>query len=335
MADPVEHADVSVALCTRNGAAFVAEQVASILAQRPAPLEIVVGDDASNDATIAIIERTVAEARAAEPGLRTTLTVLRRDPPLGVTANFEATIAACRGAVVALSDQDDVWPAGRLARLLAVLHDPAVHLVHSDARMVDAEGAPLGATLLEVLEAGAADRAALAAGEAWPVLLRRNLVTGATVLLRRSLAEQARPFPPAWVHDEWLAALAAATGGLRLVDEPLLDYRQHGGNVIGATRVTGAQRWQRLREPRAARAARLVARSAALVHRLAAQGAPDGVLADARAKLAFEQARASAPRWQPARLPGIVARYLRGEYGRYARGPVDVLRDLMQPPGSR
>ena len=40
---------VSVALCTRNGERFVAEQVRSILAQRPAPLELVVGDDDSSD----------------------------------------------------------------------------------------------------------------------------------------------------------------------------------------------------------------------------------------------------------------------------------------------
>ena len=110
MEDPLEHADVSVALCTHNGAVFVAEQVASILAQRPAPREIVVGDDASSDATIEIIERAVVEARAAESGLRTELLVLRRESPLGVTANFDATIAACRAEVVALSDQDDVWP---------------------------------------------------------------------------------------------------------------------------------------------------------------------------------------------------------------------------------
>jgi glycosyltransferase involved in cell wall biosynthesis len=335
VADSLEHADVSVALCTYNGALFVAEQVASILAQRPAPREIVVGDDASSDATIAIIERTVAEARAAEPALSTELVVLRRESSLGITSNFEATIAQCRAEIVALSDQDDVWPLGRLARLLVAFDDPAVQLVHSDARLLDGRGAPLGASLLQVLEAGAAERAALAAGRAWPVLLRRNLVTGATVLLRRSLAERARPFPAAWVHDEWLAASAAAAGGLRLIDETLLDYRQHGGNVIGATRVTAAQRWRRLREPRAERAARLVARASALVIRLPEWGVSADIVADAHAKLRFEQARASAPRWQPARVPGIVARFARGEYGRFARGPIDVLRDLVQPPGTR
>ncbi|MBA4246738.1 MAG: glycosyltransferase family 2 protein [Microbacterium sp.] len=322
-------------MCTHNGAAFVGEQVRSILSQRPAPRELVVGDDASTDDTVAEVERAVSEARAAEPGLQTQLTVLRRSQPLGVTANFDATIAACTGELVALSDQDDVWPAGRLSRLITVFDDPAVLLAHSDARLVDAHGEALGATLLQVLEVSAVERAGLRAGDAWPILLRRNTVTGATVVIRRSLAERAHPFPAAWVHDEWLAIVAAAYSGVRLIDEPLVDYRQHGGNVIGATRVTWARRWERLREPRDARAARLVARAAALVERLPEWGAPDDMMTDAQLKLAFERSRAAAPGWQPARVPGIVARLLRGEYQRFARGTIDVLRDLVQPPRER
>ncbi len=335
MAEPLEHADLSVAMCTHNGAAFVGEQVRSILAQRPAPRELVVGDDASTDDTVSEVERAVSEARAAEPLLQTRLTVLRRAEPLGVTANFAATIAACSGALVALSDQDDCWPAGRLERVMGTFRDPAVLLVHSDARLVDATGAALGATLLQVLEVSAADRDDLTRGDAWPVLLRRNLVTGATVVVRRSLAERAQPFPASWVHDEWLAIVAAAHGGVRLIDEPLIDYRQHGANVIGATRVTWSRRWQRLREPRDARAARLVARAQALVERLPVQGVAESMMTDAHGKLAFERARAAAPAWQPARVPGIVARLLGGEYRRFARGPIDVLRDLVQPPRER
>lgn len=335
MHDSIARSDVSVALCTHNGREFIAEQIASILAQRPAPSEIVVGDDASIDDTVDIIERVHAEARATEPSLTTTLRVLRRTVPLGVTRNFGETIAECRGALIALSDQDDVWPAGRLARLVAEFDEPSTTLVHSDARLVDRRGEPLGVTLLQVIEASDAERALLREGLAWPVLLKRNLVTGATVVLRRELAERAQPFPSSWVHDEWLAIVAAATGGLRLVDEPLLDYRQHGGNVIGASRVTWAQRWQRLREPRAGRAARLVARASALVERLPLWSVGEEIEMDARAKLRFEQARAHAPRWQPARVPGIAARFARREYGRFARGPIDVLRDLVQPPGGR
>ncbi len=337
---PVEAAvvDVSVALCTRNGAAFVREQVRSILDQRPAPREIVIGDDASSDETLAIIEAVVARYRAEHPEFAIVLRILRRDAPLGVTRNFEQTIAACTGSIVALCDQDDVWPAGRLARLVPLFDDAAVQLVHTDARLVDAAGADTGQRLLAALEASPREVASLETGDALRVLLRRNLVTGATTLVRRELAERAMPFPDSWVHDEWLAVVAAIGGGLRLVAEPWLDYRQHGGNEIGASAPTWSRRWERLREPRDERTPRLVARSRALLERLDELGASPGQRAAVSRKAAHEGHRAGLPAWQPLRIPGIVAGVVSGRYTRYSRGAIDVLRDLVQPatrPGRR
>ncbi len=88
--------------------------------------------------------------------------------------------------------------------------DPALRLVHSDARLIDGAGAPLGLTLLDALEATAAEREGLTRGDAFAVLLRRNLVTGATVVLRRDLLTSALPIGADWIHDEWLAMIAAA-----------------------------------------------------------------------------------------------------------------------------
>lgn len=327
----VRVADLSVALCTRNGGRFVAEQVRSILEQSVVPRELVVGDDASTDDTIAIIEATVERIRRERPEVTTTLTVHRRAEALGVTANFESTIAACTSALVALSDQDDRWPPGRTARLLAAFDDPAVELVHTDARLVDEAGDELGTLLLDALEATPVERAALVSGDAFSTLLRRNLVTGATVVLRRSLALEAMPFPSAWLHDEWLAAVAASRGSLRLLDEPWLDYRQHGANEVGASAPTWSRRWARLREPRGPRAARLVARSAALVAYLERTGMPGPMLEAARGKWAHEQWRSRLPRWPVLRIPAIIGAAVAGRYARYNRGVIDMVRDLVQP----
>jgi len=326
--------EVSVALCTHNGAAYVGDQVRSILAQRPAPVEIVVGDDASSDDTVAVIENTVAEARAADPALAVELRIHRRSVPLGVVGNFAATLADCRGDLVALSDQDDVWAPDKLARLVPrFAADPGLLLVHTDARLVDAEGAPLGLTLLEALEATAGERSGLESGDAFGVLLRRNLVTGATVVLRRSLVEIASPFPAGWVHDEWLAVIAAGVGALRLDPAPLIDYRQHGANVIGARRPTMGDRMGKLREPRRERAEGLVERSRVLLERLQRLGAAPERVAAARAKLAHETARSRLPKVRIARIPGVIAGAVTGRYSRYSRGPIDILRDLVQPAG--
>lgn len=329
--DAITTVDVSVALSTHNGARFVAEQVRSILQQTVVPREIVVGDDASSDETVAIVEATVARFRREMPSLDVDVRVIRRPQPLGVTGNFEQTIAACTSRFIALCDQDDVWPTGRLARLVSIFDDDAVELVHTDARLIDAADADTGLLLLDALEATADERAALARGDAFRVLLRRNLVTGATVVLRRSLAEAATPFPAGWLHDEWLAAVAAARGSLRLIDEPWLDYRQHGANEVGASAPTWSRRWAKLREPRGPRAARLIARSRALVDYLERFGADTSLLIEAQAKLAHEEWRARLPRWRLLRLPAVLWTAARGRYGRFNRGAIDVVRDLVQP----
>lgn len=318
-------------MCTRNGEPHVREQILSILAQVPPPREVVVGDDASTDGTLAVIREAVARHRTAHPESLTAVRLIERDAPLGVVRNFESTIRECAGSLIALSDQDDVWPVGRLARLIPVFDDPAVSLVHTDARLIDAGGHDTGARLLDVLEAAPEERLALVRGDAFRVLLRRNLVTGATVLLRRELAEASMPFPESWVHDEWLAMMSAVEQGLRLVPEPWLDYRQHAGNEIGASKVTWARRWERLREPRDERAPRLIARAAALVEHLERASIDEEILADARGKLEHESDRGRLPRARALRIPGVIGGALRGRYDRYSRGAVDVVRDLVQP----
>jgi glycosyltransferase involved in cell wall biosynthesis len=327
---------ISVALCTRDGAAFVGEQVRSILGQSPEPDEIVLGDDASTDDTVAIVERIVADHRAA--GGRTQLVVRRHDPPLGVTANFADALVHTHGDLIALSDQDDVWLPGKLAAAVGAFDaDQGLLLLHTDARLVDAAGTPTGLSLLQALEITASERAGLEKGAAFETLLRRNLVTGATVVFRRELLASTMPFPEGWVHDEWLAVIAAATGTLRLLSELLVDYRQHAGNQIGARRPTPADRWAKLREPREPRATRLIERTTVLVAALERLGPQvSSVHLDAaRGRLTHENRRRALPAFRPARIPRVISAAVRGDYARYSRGGIDVVRDLVQPAVQR
>jgi len=314
---------ISVALCTHNGASYVREQVESILRQSRPVGEIVLSDDASTDDTVAIVEEAVA-------GSGVDLVVLRNSPALGVVANFEQATAACTGDLIALCDQDDVWRADKLQELLGVIAQGAL-LVHSDARLVDENLVALPDTLLDSLEATPGERRELVDGRSFDTFLRRNLVTGATVLFRASLLESARPFPPSWIHDEWLAVIAATVGSTRLSGLPLIDYRQHGGNQIGAQKPTLGYKIGKLLEARSDRNASLVARATVLVERLESLGADARHLDLARRKLAHDTFRQKLPRVRVLRLPGIVGAVLAGRYSRFSRGIRDAARDLLQP----
>lgn len=313
---------ISVALCTHNGARFIEEQLRSILQQSLPVHEIVLGDDESTDDTVGI-----ARAVVADSGVE--LVVREHSPGLGVRENFADAVAATTGHVVALSDQDDVWHPERLARL--VPHLDEARLVHSDARLVDNELRPLGSTLLTSLEASSWELEQLEHGDALAVLLRRNLVTGATTVMRGGFARGALPIPEGWLHDEWFAMLAAIDGGLRLVPEALTDYRQHGGNEVGARRMSPLDKLRMLRQPDSGAHRRKALRATTL-----AQAAFDRRLGDTAIrwllveKARHERTRAGLPGWIPGRVPAVLRGFAYGRYSRFGRGAAEAARDLLE-----
>ncbi|TFB80766.1 glycosyltransferase family 2 protein [Terrimesophilobacter mesophilus] len=312
---------------------FVREQLRSILHQSQPPAQLVVSDDASSDGTVSAVKDIMSRFRAERPTEGVALTLLENAAPLGVTANFEQAVLACTGEFIALCDQDDSWVPERLAAATArFMAEPGLLLLFSDARLVNAEGEPLGENLFEAIGFSAREKREVHGGRALDTLLRRNVVTGATTVFRRSLLESAVPFPAEWVHDEWLAIMAAVVGRIDFLPDALVDYRQHGKNHIGAGSPSGAELVGRLREPGTARNKRLLGRARAFAGRLAAMGGVDRELVrGAEAKLAHEYARSGYPRSRFLRLGPVVLEAATGRYGRYGRARYDIPRDLFQP----
>lgn len=320
---------VSVVLCTFDGARYVERQVESILTQSRPIDELVVSDDGSSDDTV---ERVRAVHARLAPELP--LVLLQNERPLGVVGNFEQAMRAAHGGLIALADQDDVWHPHRIRSAVdAFAADPGLMVVHSDAALVDAAEAPLGGSLLDALEVADDDRAALRSGDAFGVLLRRNLATGTTMTLDARLLPVAIPFPPDWVHDEWLAAVGAAIGRLRLIETPLVDYRQHGGNQIGASSLTASSAIARLRTSRTARNKRLLERATALAERMPELQPSPGAerVRLAQQKLAHERRRSAYPASRLRRIAPVWRAWRAGGYRRFGLGAQDVLRDLVQP----
>jgi hypothetical protein len=72
--------------------------------------------------------------------------------------------------------------------------EPNVLSVHIDAQLVDASACDLGASLFKELGLLRQERERAQSGDAFSVLYRRNLVTRATAIFRRSLLNMAQPF---------------------------------------------------------------------------------------------------------------------------------------------
>ena len=222
---------ISIAVCTYNGEKYIAEQLESLAGQTLRPDEVIVSDDASTDKTLHIVRVFADKAPFV---VRIYSHAVRQ----GASLNFSEAIQACQGEYIALCDQDDVWLPEKLAKSMAVMQVLEAQkgvkcplLVHTDLYVVDHERKM---RQLSMMKAQGIYHEAEPLS-AMQVLLVQNFVTGCTILLNRALCESALPIPPEVVmHDWWLALVATSMGGIGFVDEPLVLYRQHGNNVVGA-----------------------------------------------------------------------------------------------------
>lgn len=330
---PFATSSISVALCTYNGGQFIQEQIESICQQSLQPTEIVLSDDASGDNCVELAQAVIASQALKQSNPPPTLRILRNSQPLKVVKNFEQAVSVCSGDWIALCDQDDIWHADRLARVAKEFSkQPGTLLLHSNAKLIDSTGGDLSQSLFDALEVQNFELDWIHEGRALDAFLRRNLVTGATTIFHRSLLPCALPFPPEWIHDEWLAIVAACLGGVNVIEDKLIDYRQHAKNQIGAKRETLRSKIQKAFSTRDRTLSLRAIKIEVLLARLEQleKPMPATTIAKLHAKLVHQRFRANLPKHRLSRLIPILSEVLTGRYNRFGRGLHCVARDLLE-----
>jgi glycosyltransferase involved in cell wall biosynthesis len=314
---------LSIALATYNGERYLGEQLESLLHQTRLPDELVVFDDASTDSTPAIVREF---AKAAPFPVRFQINAER----LGSTRNFEAAIRACSGDIIFLCDQDDVWYPDKIASMEErFTEDPEAGAVFTDADVVDQDLRPFGPHLWDTVRFKQKDQARFAAHDALSVLLRRPVVTGATMAFRSSYRELILPMPEIWIHDAWISLLIGAVSHLVALPVPLIAYRQHSANQIGIPR-RGRRKLRRgsfvfMYSPAIRCFEELRER---LLKFNGCFPESERHITRLEAKLVFLRARSQLPlkRWR--RLPQALRELVALRYQRYAKGIGSFLGDL-------
>ena len=233
---------ISVALCAYNGQEYLAEQLASIANQSRLPDELIVVDDGSHDHSVNIVD-----AFAKRAPFETKVFV--NEANVGASKNFERAIGLCTGDIIALADQDDVWHIHKLQRIEELfVSSPEIGAVFTNGEVVGPDLQPFGVRIWEAAHFSRPLQALVQNGRAIDVLMKFNVVTGATLAFRRTFVDLVMPIPSVWVHDGWIAFIIASAGKIACLDEPLVFYRQHGKNQIGAASTVLARRiaasWQ-------------------------------------------------------------------------------------------
>jgi glycosyltransferase involved in cell wall biosynthesis len=203
----------SVIIASYQAAAWVEDAVRSALAQTEPPLEVIVCDDGSTDATAEVL----APFGAA-------ITVLRQDNR-GEAGARNTAIAAASGDVLAILDADDLFVPERLARLGDAFEArPDLDVITTDA-WIELDGERV--------------RRAYEGGYRFPVtaqreaILRDNFVFGICAV-RRSLVVEAGGYDEAIRYaTDWDLWLRLILGGARVgcLMEPLAAYRLQRGSL--------------------------------------------------------------------------------------------------------
>ena len=217
-----EQPRVAILLGTKDGAAFLGDQLRSFADQSHTNWFLAVSDDGSGDATIEMI------ARFGEKHPQRVQ--VRAGPQRGVTANFLslATDPAIAADFFAFSDQDDIWHPDKLSRALAVLADApkgAPALYCSRTELMTEDGRSCG--LSPLFRRAPSFRNALV----------QNLGGGNTMVFNRAAKQlvEAAGAQDVVLHDWWLYQLVSGAGGAVFYDSrPTLKYRQHPDNLIGS-----------------------------------------------------------------------------------------------------
>lgn len=315
---------ISVCLCSYRGARFIERQLRSVVEQTDSVNEIVISDDASNDETVEIVRQFRASVRVP-------VRLLEGGMNVGSNRNFERCIREATGDIVVLSDQDDLWRRDKVEKLVAPFRDPEIGLVFSNARMILEDERLLPYTLWDAIHFNSVDQHKMKSVNAFEHLLRRYVVTGATMAFRRSLALLAMPFAEGLVHDAWLSLNILAISRCGLVDQTLVDYRQHPGQQIGEKKRSLFGQFLRLRRnPEDLAGVQFAFEE--LERRLAClreHWVTPRIGELTRAKVEHGRRRLFLRQMNRiTRVPAVLQEWFGGEYGRYGNGWKSAAQDL-------
>ncbi len=218
---------IAVLLATHNSENYIKEQLDSIFKQTYDSISIIISDDASTDSTVSIITEYMETHK--------NISLIKSETPLkSAQANFWFLLKnAPEHDYYMFCDHDDVWCKDKiektLNKMVEIENEEVPALVHTDLFVVDKNKAILSPSMFSLQKLSKEQTLAQA--------LIQNNVTGCTMMINsrlKNLAQKKDNTENMLMHDWYLSILCLATGVVGFVDEPLILYRQHGNNEVGA-----------------------------------------------------------------------------------------------------
>ncbi len=211
---------VSVVIPAYNAAETLERAIVSVLRQTYEPLQIVVVDDASDDATL-----TAARSFKSQ-GVES----VRLPRRLGAAAARNHGISLCQGEYIAFLDADDAWHDSKIGKQIVLLRDvPDMAFIACAARLF-----PMNGSAPRALNAG---RRPSPGPDAWKELLTVPIIATPSVIARRLAILDVGGFNPALeiAEDQDLWIRLARHGHCGYLGEVLVDVHERPDSLSART----------------------------------------------------------------------------------------------------
>ena len=217
---------VLVLMSTYNGEKYIQEQVDSILNQKNVLVDILFRDDGSVDGTVGILK----QYKEKYPDR------IKYDIGENIGAKKSFLSLICMASeeydFFALSDQDDIWKLEKISRGVDLLrsYNQKNPLIYGSPATLYSDGAEGKIVFNESTHYSLGN------------FLIKNYFPGCTAVFNKQLKKLISMVNPSELsetplHDHWMNLVCTSCGGTVVIDtQSLIDYRQHGGNVVGGER---------------------------------------------------------------------------------------------------
>ena len=216
---------VTFALFAYNQEKYIAEAVNAALSQTYTPLQIILSDDASNDATYELMCQIVSKYDGHHE-----IILNKNEKNLGIGAHVNKVMEMAKGEIIVVAAGDDISDTNRVETVVDsfIKSKEKIYSIWSAARYID----DAGCSLLRRFPGGL--------DEFTEKTMVRNVrpLIGATHAWRREVFDLFGPLMDGVVfEDNAISFRSYLLGAIKYLDRELVSYRSHCKNITNFTRV--------------------------------------------------------------------------------------------------
>lgn len=221
---------IEILLPTYNGATYLSALLDSILKQTVKDVRVIVRDDGSKDDTWNIVN----EYKKKHP--EHFLLVQDDAGNQGTSGSNNLLLRYVTADYFMFCDQDDIWEKNKIEESMKEMRRLEKNfpnkplLVCSDALCFNEEGNITAVSFFK-------SQKFIDVTDSYHKMLALNVVQGATALMNKKVLDVVKFIPKDLFHDWWVGVIVAYYGKVSYIHKPLLRYRQHSSNVVGANDV--------------------------------------------------------------------------------------------------